>query len=321
MVDRRTENGQNRRLSGGFTLIEVLVVIAIIGLLVGLLLPAVQSARESARRAQCVSNLHQIGIAMNAYHTVHNMFPPGFMWSKVGVVDNYSEITFILPQLDQGLLFNSINFDFNTVETPESPTIENHTARNTRISVFLCPSDGESRHLNSYRFNRGRFMIPGHSIFDGPFTFHVFPSVASVTDGLSNTAFVSERIGGSFGSGFNGYPRDDRWPSVLIMNYGDEKYIPECLACQDFTWQVEAGRYWMLAGFFNANYNHNGRPNDPRPDCGPGKTNFGFGLFAPRSYHPGIVNILMGDGRVISATNGINPTVWIAMGTFNAGDF
>jgi prepilin-type N-terminal cleavage/methylation domain-containing protein/prepilin-type processing-associated H-X9-DG protein len=123
----------------GFTLIELLVVIAIIGLLMGLLLPAIQGGRESARRAQCVGNLGQIGLALLNYESVHQRFPPGYVSAfKADGTDTgpgWGWVAMILPQFEQKPLFDSINFNL-AIESPS-----NLTSRLPKIGSFLCPSD------------------------------------------------------------------------------------------------------------------------------------------------------------------------------------
>ena len=122
-----------------FTLIELLVVIAIIALLVGLLLPAVQGAREAARRAQCVNNLKQIGVALHNYDGSHQTFPSGYV-SNFDASGNdtgpgWGWAGMLLPQSEQTPLFNSINFNLAIED------LANMTSRLPNVSCFLCPSD------------------------------------------------------------------------------------------------------------------------------------------------------------------------------------
>jgi len=123
----------------GFTLVELLVVIGIIGALVGLLVPAVQQAREAARHMQCQNNLKQSGLAMHNYHSSRKSFPPGYV-SRFDAAGNDTGTgwgwgSFILPHLEEAALFKQIDFNVG-IEDPA-----NLTARMTRVSTFLCPSD------------------------------------------------------------------------------------------------------------------------------------------------------------------------------------
>jgi prepilin-type N-terminal cleavage/methylation domain-containing protein/prepilin-type processing-associated H-X9-DG protein len=125
--------------SAGFTLIELLVVIAVIAVLIGLLLPAVQSAREAARRAQCVNNLKQIGLALHNYEGALRTFPPGYV-SNFDARGNdtgpgWGWAAMLLPQFEQTSVFNALNFSL-AIESPA-----NLTGRLPLVNPFLCPSD------------------------------------------------------------------------------------------------------------------------------------------------------------------------------------
>lgn len=125
-MSRRTST-----LPSGFTLVELLVVIAIIGILVAMLLPAVQSAREAARRAQCMSQIREIGLAIQNYHDVHGHFPTGRNSTKpIGVSWAYE----ILPHLEEQAIYDAY------VETAPVYDIVNSAAMRTPIAAYACPS-------------------------------------------------------------------------------------------------------------------------------------------------------------------------------------
>jgi len=138
-----------------FTLIELLVVIAIIAVLIALLLPAVQSAREAARRAQCVNNLKQLGLACHNYADVMGSFPanlylhPAYA-SATYSWNNASWLVFILPQMEQQTLYNAVNFNVMWGVNPLgnwSPMYlghQNSTVRETIVSGLVCPSDSSN---------------------------------------------------------------------------------------------------------------------------------------------------------------------------------
>jgi prepilin-type N-terminal cleavage/methylation domain-containing protein/prepilin-type processing-associated H-X9-DG protein len=215
-------------LARGFTLVELLVVIAIIGVLVGLLLPAVQAAREAARRASCQNNFRQIGIASHNYHDVHLAFPPG--WIEMPNVDEetWGWSAMLLPFIEQDNLHKELGVTRGSLmarmaaNTSGTPPTQIYPDTRTVLKVFICPTDtghnaGLSHNNRSFRtgvgytaagFTTDAQCIAGHSNYigvqghrdvgnagqnTGVFYGNSRVSIADIVDGTSNTIMVGER--------------------------------------------------------------------------------------------------------------------------------
>jgi prepilin-type N-terminal cleavage/methylation domain-containing protein/prepilin-type processing-associated H-X9-DG protein len=219
-MSHRTPPLRNR---SGFTLVEAIVVIAIIGVLVALLLPAVQAARESARRIQCAGNLKQLALACHSYADVHGTLPIGIprMYDPDLSLNFFHESQSIfvstLAQLDQQPLFDAVNFSRHIYASANSTVLA------TGLEVLWCPSDPSIRMEVEYPLFEDPFKekirfssyagctgiwYPDLSSFPEPmncarvaqinglFTADRGISFAEITDGTGQTMLLSERAHG-----------------------------------------------------------------------------------------------------------------------------
>jgi len=195
------------RAKRAFTLVELLVVISIVGVLIGMLLPAVQSVREASRRIACGNNLHQISIALQNHHSLHQAFPIGGIEWRTRNDPSRRQLAwsaFLLPFLEQENVWQQL--DLNTA----FDSLENAEAAATVIDVFVCPSSLRGHQTSNNRGPCDYGGIYGERITSpnnppkGTMLHDVAIALRDVTDGSSHTLIIAEDSGWTDGQWING---------------------------------------------------------------------------------------------------------------------
>ncbi len=209
-----------------FTLLELLVVLAIIGLLLGLLLAGVQKARSASQRVQCMNNLRQIGLALHGYHDARGSLPPGMRQSPDPNPFLGWEAR-ILPYIEQEALWTEAQSEYS--QQPRFSGPPPHPVLSHVIPLFICPADGRTSGIvlpeafdvafTHYLGVAGRNS--GSS--DGVLYFDSRVRFADVTDGTSQTLMVGERPPSSdarFGWWYAGVGQDPSLQGSADMTLG-----------------------------------------------------------------------------------------------------
>jgi prepilin-type N-terminal cleavage/methylation domain-containing protein/prepilin-type processing-associated H-X9-DG protein len=295
----------------GFTLVELLVVITIIGILIALLLPAVQAAREAARRMQCSNNLKQVGLAVLDYEQTNGCLPPT---KQSPNSDCHTVLLKILPYVEGTNLESAYNYGAYIFTPPNDRIVI------TQLPMYQCPSDDAANRIG-HDFSRSNcvvnygsgtfYSLPGTNVGKtrGPFkatgTQMKGCQIADIKDGTSITALASEVISGK-------HDTDNPWDARGL-----------------WAW-VEAGA---------SNYEHMLTPNSSGGDkmwttasdtecvsdidmpCDPSAgSNADQEYATARSRHPGGVNVVFCDGHLGFVPNVIDATVWRNLGAIDDGN-
>ena len=209
----RPRDRATRRLPG-FTLVELLVVIAVVGILIGLLLPAVQAARGTARRLSSLNNLKQMGIALHTYHAGKRRLPPGFTSTVTSTATSpvtetgpgWSLFAELLPFMDEAAVHQRVDFS-RRIHDPGAPTI-NQVARESIVAAYVDPGDAPARLIDVRDANRNvmfRAAVCSYAAslgtlnyeeqpFNGAFHRNSTIRLDHVTDGASKTIGIGERM-------------------------------------------------------------------------------------------------------------------------------
>ena len=297
----RTNRVTHRIRSSGFTLVELLIVIAIIGILVALLLPAIQAARESARRISCQNHLKQIGLAVQNYSSAKQHLPPPNLGS--GQYNTMGgTLVALLPYLEEASRFSKYDLT-KPVDDPVNLPITSQP-----IDIYICPSMRLPRSMpeptsSDEKLGPGSYIISTRTEYSGyqelngafknvPDVGQYSLSFRNITDGTSKTLLVGE------------------------TNFGHAKWLwstaPSLNGTSMWGDQTWAHGYWAM-GWGHMAVSYPNLYNNSADYASP------ISKRAFRSDHPGGVYFVMLDGSVRFLTTDSDPMIRKALVT-RAGD-
>ena len=295
---RRCSKG-NRR---GFTLVELLTVIGIIGVLVAMLFPAIQMVRESARRVRCCNKVKQLALGLLNFESSNQSFPDGFSTTdKAHPFRTW--LQYSLPFVEQSALFEQANVDYEQSSSP----FQNHVGMQTVVKTFQCSSDPRS---GQPHFTHGNRLVSTTSYLgvngenweskDGVMFHNSRIKLSDISDGLSNTLLIGERPPSPdfwFGWWYAGFGQGGTGSGDMVLGAAEFK-SPAIEGSPDYLAECPIGPY----------------------EFQPGQINDMCSTLHFWSYHPGGGNFANCDGSVHFMAYSSDQSVLTAMATRNKGE-
>jgi Protein of unknown function (DUF1559)/WD40-like Beta Propeller Repeat len=286
----------------GTTLVELTVAVCVLAMMMLVLVPALQSARAAARRASCIDNLGQMGLALHNYHDVSGCLPMSQVRGE-GHGNGHSVFATMLPYLDQAPLYNAYNFDL------ENWHEANGTVVQTKVSTFLCP--------------------------DNPNVENIAARELKLEGAESNSSFAKGHYGANWGGG------RDRWGQHFVKQQGTYLGVMMTVITPDGRQKAPDGQPmarnvrfddildgsqftlamvekrdsfgWAVGGWGGSEFDVHTKPNYDENDRLAQKVYSG-------SVHPEGVHALLCDGSVRRLEPPINQAVWYALITRAGGE-
>jgi prepilin-type N-terminal cleavage/methylation domain-containing protein/prepilin-type processing-associated H-X9-DG protein len=325
----------------GFTALELLVVIAVIGVLIGMLLPAVQAVRESSRRTSCANNVRQLALAAISYEATNSTLPPGRLGRQdpgnMMVGSNWGPIPRLLPYLGEKPLYKNIDFA-KSIYHPVHAMVGQ-----APLPILRCPSDydrlGNTADplalrvwaRNNYRAcagnDTGEMLDDGSERNNGVFTTGRNVALSQIDDGPGNTAVFSEAVLGDGNDNRISIPGD--WFVLPSSGHTRQEVYAAFASLVPGTGaaaQVSvAGRHYLAGDYVESRYNHIMPPNRASgvvPVLGDLVTSINNGPQATTasSRHPGGVNLATADGAARFVRDEVDVAVWWAIGSIAGGE-